>query len=373
MISVVDLLTLSQVPHVGASRLRTLVSHFADTSEIFKASARDIAVVEGFSKKLASLTAHFFKNSGLDDGRRYAEYQLSRLNKINGRIITFWDKVYPDHLRKIYDPPPFLFMRGEVKENDKYSIAMVGTRSPSDYGMTLAEKFSQEFAQMGITVVSGLARGVDTVAHASAVKHGGRTIAVIGSGLDVMYPQENKSLSERIAEHGAVLSEYEMGTKPDAVNFPRRNRLISGISLGTLVVETDIDGGAMITANSALDQNREVFAIPGSITSKRSRGCNVLIKDGKAKLVESLDDILCELSNKLRPLLPNTGNERQKSLPSLSLFERNLHDALTENPQHIDVIAERLNTSTADALVNLLSLEFKGLVRQLPGKLFMKM
>ncbi|HEV8538201.1 MAG TPA: DNA-processing protein DprA [Bacteroidota bacterium] len=372
MISVIDLLVLSQVPGIGANRLRNLVSHFNGTSQVFKASAREMAGVEGVSKRLASTLARSFRNGGLDFAKRYAEQQLSRLNRIDAHIITFWDDDYPGQLKRIYDPPPLLFMKGEIRESDVYAVAIVGTRSPSDYGTALAEKFSQEFARLGITVVSGLARGVDTVAHASTLKHHGRTVAVIGSGLDVMYPRENKPLSDRIAQHGAVLSECEMGAKPDAVNFPRRNRLISGLSLGTLVVETDIDGGAMITANMALDQNREVFAVPGNITSRRSHGCNVLIREGKAKLVENCDDILVELSTKLKPLLSGRPGQVQKPLPNLTLFEKNLHDVLSENALHIDAIAERANVSTADALVNLLSLEFKGLVRQLPGKMFLR-
>ncbi len=372
MISVTDLLVLSQTPNIGANRLRKLVSHFNDTESIFTASAREVANVEGFSKKLASVAVHFLKNEGRVRAQRYAEHQLSLLNKVEGCIITYWDKAYPELLKKIYDPPPFLFMLGDLNENDKYALAIVGTRQPSDYGKAIAEKFSQEFVRLGITVVSGLARGIDTVAHASALKHGGRTIAVIGSGLDVIYPQENKSLSNRIAEHGSIISEYEMGAKPDAVNFPRRNRLISGLSLGTLVVETDINGGAMITANMALDQNREVFAVPGAITSKRSHGCHALIREGKAKLVENIDDIIAELSGKLKPLLRDKGINEQQPLPSLSLFEKSLYDILTESPQHIDAIAELLNISTADALVNLLSLEFKGLIRQLAGKMFVR-
>lgn len=373
MFSVFDLLVLAQIPSIGANRLRALVSHFGDPASVFSKSAKEIAEVEGFSKKLAVHIVQFTRSSKVDEARQYAERQLSRLNKVEGCLITYWDKKYPDLLKKIYDPPPFLFVKGEIIGDDKYAVAIVGTRAPSEYGCLMAERFSQEFTRLGITVVSGLARGIDTIAHSAALKSGGRTLAVVGSGLDVIYPPENRSLFERISEHGAVISEYEMGAKPDAENFPKRNRIISGLSLGTLIVETDIDGGAMITANTALDQNRDVFAVPGLVTNKRSRGCHALIRDGRAKLVEQIDDILDELAPKLRPLLKQAGKgEHEQPIPELTLFEKTIYDVLADESIHIDTIAERAHVSTADALVNLLSLEFKGLVRQLPGKMFVK-
>ena len=373
MFSAFDLLAFSQIPFVGTQRLRQLVSCFPDAPSVVGASAKEIAAMDGFSKKLGVQVARFLRSSKFDAAKQYAEKQLSRLNKAGGRIVAYDDKSYPDGLRKIYDPPAFLFVQGEFSEEDKYALAIVGTRSPSTYGTSMAERFSQGIARLGVTVVSGLARGVDTVAHAAAFKSGGRTIAVIGSGLDVIYPPENRNLAERITRRGAVVSEYEMGAKPDAGNFPRRNRIISGLSLGTLIIETDVNGGAMITASTALDQNREVFALPGMISSKRSHGCNVLIKEGKAKLVESLDDIIVELSTKLKPLLASASPIERPLPPNLTLFEQKLIEVLSDSPQHIDVIADRLPMATSDALVNLLSLEFKGLVKQLPGKLFIRL
>ena len=372
MFSMIDLLILTQVPNIGAHRLRALVTHFGNPTSVLKASARDIIEIDGFTEKLASSIVHYIRSSKIKEAEKYAECQLSKLNQVEGTIITIWDKQYPDLLKKIYDPPPFLFLRGELIEMDKYAIAIVGTRSPSEYGVRMVEKFSHGLTKLGITLVSGLARGIDTVVHSAALKSGGRTITVIGSGLDIIYPPENKNLSERITDHGAVISEYEMGAKPDAVNFPRRNRIISGLSLGTLIIETDINGGAMITANTALDQNREVFAVPGNINSKGSRGCHALIKDGRAKLVEEIDDIIIELVTKLRPIMKKTGKEEAKAEPELTLFEKSIYDVLSEHPSHIDIIAETAKMSTADVLVNLLSLEFKGLVKQLPGKMFIK-
>jgi DNA processing protein len=285
MFNVKDLIILSRIPGIGPNRLRTLVSYFGNPTAVLDGSAREIINVEGFSKKLAVVVSSFRKNSKYAEAAKYAEHQLSKLNKTSGNIVTFWSKDYPDLLKKIFDPPPYLFLKGNIIEEDKYAIAIVGTRNPSKYGIAIAEKFSQELSRLGITIVSGLARGIDTIAHNSVLKTGGRTIAVIGSGIDVIYPPENKNLFEKISENGAVISEYDMGTQPDAGNFPRRNRIISGMSLGTIIIETGIDGGAMITASTALDQNRDVFAVPGPISEKRSAGCNTLIRDGRAKLV----------------------------------------------------------------------------------------
>lgn len=373
MISVSDLLVLSQIPGIGGQRLRNLVSHFGNPTDVLQASAREISGIEGFSKRLASVVAHFIRGEALEPAQRYAAQQLSRINNINGRLLTFWDKQYPDLLKKIYDPPPYLFVRGTIQESDKYALAVVGTRTPSEYGRLMAERFSHDIVSLGIMVVSGLARGVDTIAHKSALQHGGRTYAVIGSGLDVFYPPENRNLCDRIAGYGAVVSEFEMGAKPDAVNFPRRNRLISGLSLGTIVIETDLDGGAMITASTALDQNREVFALPANLGTKRSSGSNTLIKQGKAKLVECMDDILEELSMKLRPMLKSVAGGNHDALPALNLFERAVFEALTDGPIHIDAICERAHAGSSDVLVHLLSLEFKNYVKQLPGKMFLKL
>ncbi|MBI1806321.1 MAG: DNA-protecting protein DprA [Ignavibacteria bacterium] len=373
MFSVFDLLVLSQIPGIGSNRLRALVSHFGNPSTAMQGSPREIASVEGFSRRLATVVVNFMKGSQVDDAKKHAEVQLSKVNKVNARVLTFWDKQYPDALKRIFDPPTYLFVRGEILDVDKYAIAVVGTRSPSEYGETMAERFSQEVSRLGITVVSGLARGIDTVAHSTSLKSYGRSIAVVGSGVDIIYPPENRNLADRLIEHGAMVSEYEMGAKPDAVNFPRRNRIISGLALGTLVIETDVNGGAMITATTALDQNREVFALPGNISSKRSKGCHALIKDGRAKLVETIEDILDELGPKLRPLLRNSTSEDRKPSVELTLFERKIYDVLAADSRHIDSIAEESCMSISDVLVNLLSLEFKGLVKQLAGKMFTKL
>lgn len=360
-----DLLRLSSVPRIGPQKIRALISHFIDPSEVLKASPRDLIKVPGIDKKLASNIVHH------TNGETFADEQLKRINKLGARIVTIWDKEYPELLKKIYDPPAFLYVLGNFDPNDKYAIAVVGTRHPTHYGQIVAEQTARDLAQYKITVVSGLARGIDTIAHSSTLKTGGRTIAVIGSGLDVPYPLENKKLLERIAEQGAVVSEFSMGAKPDAPNFPRRNRIISGLSLGTIIVESAQDGGAMITATIALDQDREVFAIPGNITEKRSVGPNKLIREGRAKLVQTVDDVLEELKPHLRPILKK--ERESEPIVELTLFEKNLFDVLRSEPMHIDALAELANTSTADALVTLLSMEFKGVVKQLPGKMFIRL
>ncbi len=361
-----DLLHLAMIPGIGANRLRALVSHFNSPAAALQASPHELIRVEGIEKKLASTIAHHPNNG------EAAEHQLSLLNKVNGHIITLWDDEYPEYLRRIYDPPPILFVLGALVPADKFSIAIVGTRRPTAYGKLIAERFACELVKKGITIISGLARGIDTIAHQSTLKSNGRTIAVIGSSIDIIYPPENKKLAEKIEanENGAVVSEFFMGTKPDPGNFPRRNRIISGMSLGTLIVETAEDGGAMITASTALDQNRELFCIPGNITEKYSAGTNKLIRDGHAKLVQNVEDIISELEPVLRPILKTAAPKQEVQLTA---FEQKIFDILSSDPVHIDTIAERSQFSTSDALVNLLSLEFKGIVKQLPGKMFVRM
>jgi DNA processing protein len=363
MINVRELLRLSSVPRIGPQKIRALVAHFKTSDNVFHASAHELIAVPGIDKKLASNILHH------TTGEKFADEQLKRLNKLGGRIVTLWDKEYPDLLRKIYDPPALLFILGKFKEVDARSLALVGTRHPTPYGHTVAESLTRDLAQHFITVVSGLARGVDTIVHTAALKYRTRTIAVIGSGLDVPYPPENKKLMEYIAEEGAVVSEFSMGTKPDAPNFPRRNRIISGLSLGTVVIESAEEGGALITATTALDQDREVFAVPGNITEKRSSGSNKLIREGRAKLITNAQDIFDELASQLHLSFDQNDSKVQIDLTPT---EQSLFQLLSDEPMHIDALSEKTEMSTPDALVTLLSLEFKGIVRQLPGKLFIR-
>jgi DNA processing protein len=367
-----DVLILICIPGIGTHRLRALVRQFHDLSEISLATAQELARVEGIDRKTALAITGFFRGEGSRSAERFADDQLQRARRTGGAVVTYWDDDYPASLKKIYDPPPFLFFRGDLKPIDNSSIAIVGTRAPSQYGTSIAGRFASDLARRGLTVVSGLARGIDTIAHASALDSGGRTLAVIGSGIDVIYPSENSRLAGRITASGAIISEYPMGSKPDAMNFPRRNRIISGIALGTLIIETGVEGGAMITASTALDQNREVFAVPSPLQERKTSGTNRLIKEGKALLTESVDDILTELGPRLKGILTADKLPSPAPPPELTLFEQRVHDVLEETPLHIDQLAERAGLSTGDALVHLLSLEFKGLVRQMAGKLFVR-
>ena len=247
-----QLINLAAIPNVGPTRIRALVAHFKSTEDIFKASVKELTSVNGIEFKTA-------KNIKDYSNFQYGEQQLKRVEKEGVEIIDFWNECYPENLKKIYDPPAFLYVKGTLLKQDKFSISIVGTRLPSNYGKLVAEKIAKELAQKGLVIVSGLARGIDTISHWAALKAGGRTLAVMGSGLDYIYPGENKKLAEQIVQQGAIISEFPMGTEPDAVNFPRRNRIISGLSLGTIVVEAGVKSGALLTANYALEQNREIF------------------------------------------------------------------------------------------------------------------
>ncbi|KAB2923614.1 MAG: DNA-protecting protein DprA [Bacteroidetes bacterium] len=360
-----DLLHLASIPKVGNHRLRSLIAHFRHPRAVMAASARELCGAEHIDRKIALAVAH------AKPDQRFIDDQLSRLNRVNGRIVTLWDEEYPSLLKRIYDPPVLLFVRGRFRPQDHYALGVVGTRHPSAYGRTVTERFTAELVRLGVTAVSGLARGIDTAAHASALSAGGRTVAVIGSALDAVYPPENRKLCDRIEEQGAVVSEFFMGTKLDPGNFPRRNRIISGMSHGLLIVESDFNGGAMITASTALDQNRELFAVPGNLGEKTSNGTNTLIKRGQAKLVQSVDDILDELRSAFRPLL----SESRRPLsppPPLTLFEERVYSVLSAEPMHVDGISEASGMPPADTLVHLLTLEFKGAVKQMAGKMFLR-
>lgn len=359
-----QLINLSAIPGVGATRIRALVAHFKSTEHIFNASIKQLTAIEGIETKTAKSIKDY---SDFD----YGTQQVNKARQAGIDIIDFWDERYPENLKRIYDPPAFLFVKGTLTKQDKYAISIVGTRLPSSYGKVIAEKFAKELAQKGLVIISGLARGIDTISHWAAVQSGGRTISVMGSGLDHIYPSENKKLSEKIIEQGALISEFPMGTEPDAVNFPRRNRIISGLALGTIVVEAGLKSGALLTANYALEQNREVFAVPGNINSPKSMGTNQIIKDG-AKLITDANDVLVELEPQLKHFLKHD-EAKSKELPEdLSELEKMLMSKLSNEPIHIDKLANVIGKSTAETLSALLPLEFKDLVKQLPGKLFVR-
>ncbi len=359
--------TLLEIPSIGphkVARLFTLIQKFGIEDAL---TIQNISNLNGFSAETAKKIVKAQNNFKMS-GKKYEE-EAKRLDELGINFITLWEQDYPIRLKNIFAPPLILYYIGDLSLSNSNCVAIVGTRRPSLYGKKIAAKYSTELSKQGITIVSGLARGIDSIAHKASLKNSGKTIAVTGSGIDVIYPPENKELYYDIAKNGLIISEYPIGTKPDAQNFPKRNRIISGLSLGTLIVETRIQGGAMHTAEYALDQGREVFAIPGNIDSVSSGGTNLLIKKGQAKLVQNTEDILVELN------LIETAEKKiiSKDKLQLNLFEEKIFETLDTEPIHIDIIAERTGMSTADCLVHLLGLEFKGAVRQYPGKLFAKL
>jgi len=371
------LLFLTRIDGLGAVRIKRLIEKFGNAGNVFNASHKEIAEIENISERSANAILNSFKSFDEFDPV-YDEY-IAKAEKQNITIVPLSDENYPELLKRIYDPPVVLYIKGKYEPAElQNSVGIVGTRKPSDYGKKMAERFAEDLSTAGICVISGFARGVDTYAHKAVLKNKNSaaiTAAVFGCGVDMIYPPENKALYEEMCEKGLLISEYEISAFPDAVNFPKRNRIISGLSLGTIVIESDIDGGALITARTALDQSREVFAVPGYVTSKVSHGTNALIKNGQAKLVENLDDVLVEISNKLKGLKLSTANGNSvtiQSVPELSGNEKLVYDTflMTIEPIHIDAISEKSGLNISDSLVTLLNMEFKGIVEQLPGKRF---
>lgn len=358
---------LLDIDGIGPGKLFSLISKFKSLDHLLEADYRELLYVEGISDTLARKIINSKKNYPETESSIIRE--LENLKKIGGKWLTFWSKDYPQNLRHIFAPPIVLYYMGTLEERDTKSLSIVGTRTPTMYGKKYADKLSREIASNSITVVSGMARGIDTIAHNGALSMNGRTIAILGSGLDVIYPYENKNLYDRICENGAVISEYPLKTKPDAQNFPKRNRIISGFSLGTLVIESKITGGAIQTASLALEQNKEVFAVPGNLGMPQSEGTNKLIQKGEAKLILNSEDIFVELNMKVQSKL---GKNISKPAADLNLFEQNVFNKLTDEPKHIDIISSEANMSASECSVHLLSLEFRDLIKQLPGKNFVK-
>lgn len=356
------LLALLSVPGLGPRRVLSLVGKLGSPEAVLGAPVSELCRVDGIDLTLA-------KRIRTEADRDFARQQLRLANRLGVSFITYWDPDYPTRLKQISDPPPVLFCRGSLDEGGATYLAVVGTRSPTAYGRVVAERLCRELAECGVTIVSGLARGVDSIAHRAALRAGGRTVAVLGSGVDVIYPAENRELARKIVRQGALVSELPLGAKPDAPNFPRRNRLIAGMCVGTLVVEAGEKSGALITARYALEQNREVFAVPGNVTSEKSRGTNRLIKEG-AKLVETVEDVLDEIRSQLPSLLRQV--KPVAAMPHLDGLERKVYECLSQEPKHIDDLASELGEEPGRVLAALLSLELKNLATQLTGKYFVR-
>lgn len=344
------------VPGLGNVLGRRLLGAFGSPAAMLGASRARLEGA-GLRPELARAVESF---SGWADAERQAE----RLRAAGGSLLTWVDPSYPELLRQLHDAPLCLFVLGEVTAADDVCVALVGSRRPSAYGLSMAESLGEGLAACGVTVVSGLARGIDGAAHAAALRAGGRTIAVLGSGIDVIYPSEHHRLLMQIAENGAVLSEFLMGTPPEADNFPMRNRIISGLSRATVVVEAAERSGSLITARCAVEQNREVFAVPGPV-GPLSRGPHGLLRQG-AMLAETAGDIVREIAPQLGTAR-SAGPSPRLEGPAASIF-----GCLGEQPLAVDEIVERSGLDAANVLNALLELEISGLVRQLPGSRFVR-
>lgn len=296
--------------------------------------------------------------------------ELERAFDAGVKIVPFTDASYPNRLRLISDPPPFLYVKGELKPQDGNSLAVVGSRSASDYGLRVTRDLCQGLASLGFTIVSGMARGIDGAAHQASLEAGGRTVAVLGSGVDIAYPWEHERLYHQISQDGAVVSELPLGTSPLSYHFPARNRLISGLSLGVVVVEATEKSGSLITARLALEQDREVFAVPGEAGASRSRGTHRLIRQG-AKLVENVEDVVEEIAPQLRERSRSVQKNRAVSLPpDMSHEAKTIFELILRGTCQIDELIQASAFSAARVSEILLDLEIRGLLKQLPGKIF---
>ena len=350
----------NRIPSVGRAKFKLLEDSFGTLEQAWRAGLSEL-LAAGLDSRTARRIAT--RKLSID-----ADAELARVSELGLRAITWHDSDYPSLLKEIYDLPPVLFVRGELVPDDSRSVAVVGTRKPTAYGREVAHRLTYDLAHSGVTIVSGLARGIDAVAHRAALDAGQRTLAVLGSGLDVMYPREHAKLAEEISENGALISEHALGVRPDAQNFPRRNRIMGGMTLGTLVVEAGESSGALITARLALEQNREVFSVPGNIFSPSSRGANSLIRDSAAKLVIDAKDVLEELNL--------SSVERQ--LEMVALFPEDESEAtvlgyVTFDPIHIDEIIRGSGMAISTVSSVLAMMELKGLVKQVGGMNYIRL
>jgi len=355
---------LGAIPGIGKIKSKKLLEYFKDPYNIFTAKEIDLAFCN-------FLTRSDISNILNKEYKEKLNKHIENIDANNISIITIYDDKYPEYLKHIYDPPITLYMKGDLLNEEKY-LAVVGSRKATSYGLNMAEVVSRELSKCGITVVSGMARGIDTYAHKGVLSAKGRTVAVLGCGLDIVYPYENKKLMQNIIESGACISEYLPGTKPIAGNFPARNRIISGISMGVIVIEAGERSGSLITANLALEQGREVFALPGNVNSLKSTGTNKLIKEG-AKMVTSLEDILEEIGAYFSKNNKDSFTKKLKDdklLKGLDNDEVKIVKCLKLEPTHIDIISVKtgLNIKVVNSVI--VMLELKGIVEQLPGKVY---
>lgn len=351
-------IALLNVPGVGRGRYNKLIKAFGNTHTLRAAPIDKISEINGISRGLASTIK---KEINFD----MAAQTAARIVQLGWTTLFLEDSDYPASLKQIPDPPPILFRLGEALSNDERLIAVVGTRLPSESGKQFAHNLAMTLAREGITVVSGMAEGIDSAAHRGALEGGGKTIAVWGSSLDIIFPKSNVSLASQIKLKGAIYSEYLPDTRPDKGLFPARNRIISGLSLGVIVIEAGEKSGALITAHHALEQGRELFAVPGAPDAARSRGVNDLIKKG-ARLLTSVEDVFEEIPQLRSEILV----KKFKKLPELTDIERRIIDLFSEGPLQIDQLSRGAKLPIGELMEFLLAMELKGVVRELPGKRF---
>jgi DNA processing protein len=360
-------IALNCVPGIGSITARRLVEAFGAPERIFGASERELRSVAGVGHELARRIATYRVDEAL-------EREVAALEKAGVTVCTWGDDDYPEPLTTLYDPPPVLYVRGTLLASDAIAIAVVGTRRPTAHGLSMAERLAGELAALGVTVVSGLARGIDGLAHRAALDAGGRTLAVLGHGIDLVFPREHDALADAISERGALISEFPIGTQPDRYNFPRRNRIIAGLALGTVVVEAAADSGSLITARFALEQGREVYAVPGPATGDTNRGAHRLIRQG-ACLVEGVEDIIEALPLHIRPMLeagPTPKADRspesmpdappKSHAPGICAEEGALLALIQNEARPIDRIIEASGLAPSAVSGLLVQLELKGLV-----------
>jgi DNA processing protein len=343
----------SRVSGIGPVRLRALLDHFGDIAQAWRASTATLQAI-GFDRRT-------IESFSVTRGKLDLEAELARVVALGVTVLTWDSPDYPDLLRAVSNPPPVLYVRGELLPQDNWALGVVGTRRASVYGREATRSLVGGLAASGVTIVSGLAYGIDTHAHQTALDAGGRTIAVLGNGIDITYPAQNRKLADRIVEHGALVSEYPLGTQPESRNFPPRNRIISGLSLGVLVVEGAADSGAMITADFAAEQGREVFAVPGNILNRASEGPNRLIQQG-AKLVIRIGDILEELNLTMAA----EQSEAREVIPDNDI-EAVLLKHLSAEPIHVDELGRAVGLPIHEVAGTLTLMELKGKVRQVGG------
>lgn len=353
-------LALCRVKGLNPTDHKKLVENFPSAEEVFRSSRNRIIKILEPRRNVAAVAEAILRFDSFDE----VEKEIEEVYKCGGYLIAYDDSNYPPALKKIPDPPIVLQVKGTIEADDALSIAVVGTRRATPYGRATAANLARELARCGVCVVSGLARGIDSEAHTGAISANGRTIAVLGTGLDVTYPPENRKLRERIERHGAVITEYPPGAGPEPWRFPARNRIISGMTLGCVVVEAPPKSGALITANLALEYNREVFAVPGNINSSKSRGCNNLIKEG-AKPVTCVDDILEEFD------IDKTAALSQSKTRKITQDEKKILQSISPEGTILEDIIQATGMQSFVVNSALLQMELRGLVRKMPGNVYM--